>query len=48
MSDRFILTQNAQFYTPRNDLSDEIIESLLDEASDNIEPDGTSVTPLIL
>ncbi len=40
MPDRFILTQNAQFYTPKNVLSDEMIESLLDEASSNIEHDG--------
>ena len=43
MPDRFILTQNAQFYTPKNDLSDGIIGSLLEEASDNIEPGETFI-----
>lgn len=47
MPDRFILTQNAQFYTPKSGLNDEMIESLLEEASNNMEPDGVFVLNLI-
>ena len=40
MPERFNLTQNAQFYIPKNALLNEHIIELLDEASDNIELDA--------
>jgi hypothetical protein len=40
LPDRLELTKNAHFYTPKNDLTDEIIQEILDEASSNIEPNS--------
>ncbi|HIF9369297.1 TPA: hypothetical protein ACX6RS_001360 [Photobacterium damselae] len=37
MPERLELTKNAHFYLPKNEITDEIIRDLLDEASNNLE-----------
>lgn len=37
MPERLELTKNAHFYLPKTEISDEIIRSILEAASDNME-----------
>ncbi|OAN19734.1 hypothetical protein A3K86_00055 [Photobacterium jeanii] len=43
MPERLELTKNAHFYLPKNDVTDEIIQNLLDEASSNMEEGGVFI-----
>lgn len=40
MPDRLELTKNSQFYTPKVEIIDEVIEDILNEASSNIDEDA--------
>ncbi|MCY9856026.1 hypothetical protein [Vibrio mediterranei] len=40
MPERLELTKNAHFYLPKNEVTDEIIQSIMDEATDNMEAGG--------
>ncbi|HCG8547658.1 TPA: hypothetical protein N2898_004927 [Vibrio parahaemolyticus] len=41
MPERLELTKNAHFYLPKTEINDEIIRSILEAASDNMESDGS-------
>lgn len=41
MPERLELTKNAHFYLPKNEITDDVIRSILEAASDNIEGDGS-------
>ncbi|TOI99528.1 hypothetical protein CGI47_25295, partial [Vibrio parahaemolyticus] len=41
MPERLELTKNAHFYLPKTEISDEIIRSILEAASDNMESGGS-------
>lgn len=43
MPERLVLTKNVQFYKTNNDLDDNIISSILNEASSNQESDSESI-----
>lgn len=40
MPDRLELTKNCHFYVPKKDITDEVVQEILDEASNNMEPDS--------
>ncbi|QKS94896.1 hypothetical protein HUO05_06535 [Vibrio alginolyticus] len=40
MPERLELTKNAHFYLPKNEVTDEIIQSIMDAATDNMEAAG--------
>lgn len=40
MPERLELTKNAHFYLPKNEVTDEIIQSIMDAATDNMEAGG--------
>ncbi|MFZ6041152.1 hypothetical protein ACOV11_11745 [Vibrio natriegens] len=41
MPERLELTKNAHFYLPKNEITDDVIRSILEAASDNIEGGGS-------
>ncbi|MCX9517356.1 hypothetical protein IG510_10545, partial [Vibrio cholerae] len=43
MPERLELTKNAHFYLPKNEITDEVIRSLLEAATDNIEAGGSYI-----
>lgn len=43
MSDRLVLTKNAQFYLPKAEVDEAVVLNILDSASENIEANGASI-----